>query len=356
MSRSARPTAARACGLSLAAAVATLAALEPARADAVADFYKNATLDIVVGSAVGGGYDAYARFLARHIARYIPGNPNVIVKNMPGAGGMIAGNFVYNQAAKDGTVITHLQNTLTIDQITGTPNLALDMRQFQWVGSMNTLASICVLNDSVPFKSAKDFLEREYIVGATQGAGASTSLVPEILNALVGTKFRIVTGYTSTSTVLLGMERKEVDGMCGWGWDSAQVQSAAAIDAGKIRVGIDIGNVPHPELARRKVPFVMDMLPDSTDKQALHLLLSPQNYGRPFAAAPGVPADRLAALRTAFAAALKDKAFLEEAGKAKLEIIYMPPEEIARAVKAAFDAPEAVRRRAIDVMTKASKK
>lgn len=328
----------------------------PSGAQSVADFYKNATIDIVVGSAVGGGYDAYARFLARHITRYIPGSPNVIVKNMPGAAGTIAGNFVYNQAAKDGTVITHLQNTLTTDQISGTPNLKLDMRNFAWIGSMNTLASICVLSGQVPFAGAKDFMQREYIVGSTQGAGASTSMVPEILNALVGTKFRIVSGYTSTSTVLLGIERKEVDGLCGWGWDSAQVQAASAIDAGTIRVGLDIGNVPHPELRKRNIPFVMDMFADGVDKQALHLLLSPQHYGRPFAAPPGVPVERLAALRKAFAETLKDKQFLEEAAKAKLEIIYMPPEEIERAVKAAFEAPDAARTKAIDVMKRANAK
>lgn len=325
------------------------------RSDPVADFYKRTSLDIVVGSNVGGGYDVYARFLARHISRHMPGSPHVIVKNMPGAGGMVAGNFVYNQAPKDGSVITHLQNTLTIDQLSGSSNIALDMRKFDWIGSMNIQATICVLGDHAPFKSARDVMERTYIIGATQGVGNSTHMVPEILNALVGTKFKIIPGYPSTGSIVLGIERKEVEGLCGWGWDSAQVQAAAAIDAGKLRVGIDIGNKRHPDLAKRNVPFIMDLAPDGLDKQALSLLLSPQEYGRPFAAPPGIPKARLAALREAFAAALKDKAFLEEAGKARLEINYTPPGEIEKAVQMAFDAPEDVRKRAIGLMAEARK-
>ena len=327
-----------------------------AHSDPVADFYKATPLGIVVGSGVGGGYDAYARFLGRHISRHIPGNPNVIIRNMPGAGGMVAGNYVFNQAPKDGSVITHLQNTLTIDQLSGSSNIAVDMRKFEWIGSMNVQATICVVGDHVQFKSAQDFLQKTYIIGATQGVGNSTHMVPEILNALVGTKFKIIPGYTSTSNIVLGIERQEVDGLCGWGWDSAQVQAAQAIEAGKLKVGIDIGNKRHPDLAKRNVQFVMDLVPDGIDKQALALLLSPQQYGRPFAAPPGVPGARLAALRKAFAATLKDKAFLADAAKGRLELAYTPPEEIEEAIKMAFDAPEDVRKRSVSLVAEARRK
>lgn len=339
-----------------AATAGALAFPTPGWTDPVADFYKRAGLEIVVGSGVGGGYDAYARFLARHIARHIPGAPNTVVRNMPGAGGMVAGNFVYNQAPKDGSVITHLQNTLTIDQLSGSSNIALDMRNFAWIGSMNILATICVVGDHVKFESARDFLERTYIVGATAGIGNLTHMVPEILNALVGMRFKIIPGYTSTSNIVLGIERGEVDGLCGWGWDSAQVQAAQAIDAGKLRVGIDIGHRPHPDLAKRKVQFVMDLVTEGVDKQTLSLLLSPQYYGRPFAAPPGIPEARLAVLRKSFAATLKDPAFLEDAKKARIEINYAPPEEIVEAIRMAFDAPEEVRKRAISLMAEARKK
>jgi tripartite-type tricarboxylate transporter receptor subunit TctC len=221
---------------------------------------------------------------------------------------------------------------------------------------MNTQATICVMGDHVKFESARDFLDKPYIIGATAGVGNSTHMVPEILNALVGTKFRIIPGYTSTSNIVLGIERKEVDGLCGWGWDSAQVQAAQAIDAGRLRVGIDIGNRRHPELEKRNVQFVMDLAPEGVDKQALNLLLSPQDYGRPFAAPPGVPEERLTALRQAFAATLKDPAFLADAKKARLEIQYSSPEEIADAIRQAFAAPEEVKKRAIGLMAAARKK
>lgn len=344
-------------GVGLAAGLTAIIAFPGGvRSDPVADFYKATPLSIVVGSGVGGGYDAYARFLGRHISRHIPGTPNVIIRNMPGAGGMVAGNFVYNQAPKDGSVITHLQNTLTIDQLSGSSNIAVDMRKFDWIGSMNVQATICVVGDHVEFNSARDFLAKTYIVGATQGVGNSTHMVPEILNALVGTKFKIIPGYTSTSNIVLGIERKEVDGLCGWGWDSAQVQAAQAIEAGKLKVGIDIGNKRHPDLVKRNVQFVMDLAPDGIDKRALSLLLSPQQYGRPFAAPPRIPEARLASLRKAFAETLKDKAFLADAAKGRLEINYTPPDEIEEAIKMAFDAPEEVRKRAISLMADARKK
>jgi tripartite-type tricarboxylate transporter receptor subunit TctC len=320
-----------------------------ARADPVADFYKGTTVDVIVGSAVGGGYDAYARFLARHIGRHIPGRPNVIVKNMPGAGGMIAGNYVFNQAPRDGSVISHLQTTLTIDQLAAVPNLKLDMRAFAWIGSINVQATVCVLAPHVPFTSVKDLLSREYIIGSSQ-RGTSTSAVPEMLNALVGTKFKIVLGYTGTTQIMLGMERKEVDGMCGWGWDSVQVQAMQGVETGKIRLALDIGNTPHPDLKQRGVPFVMDMIAEGIDKQALQILLSQQEYGRPFAGPPGVPPARLVALRKAFADTLSDSEFLAEAAKAKLEIMYMRPEAIEKSVAAAFTASDGAKRRAIEVV------
>jgi len=334
--------------------VSAIAAMGPAHADSVADFYKGTTVELIVGSAVGGGYDAYARFLTRHLSRFIPGHPTIVVKNMPGAGGMIAANYVYKTAAKDGSVITHIQNTLTLDQIANRQNLASDMREFQWIGSMNTQATICVLGPHVKFDSAKDFVSREFIIGATQING-STGVVPSMMNALVGTKFKIVAGYKGTGDVTLAIERKEIEAMCGWGWDSAQVQADSAFENGQLRIGLDIGNIRHPELARRKIPFVMDMMPDGLDKEALGLLLSPQNYGRPFAAPPGIPSDRLAALRKAFDETLKDPTFLADANNAKLQILYMSPDDIAKSIKAAFDAPEAVRKRAIEVLDSTTK-
>jgi hypothetical protein len=178
-------------------------------------------------------------------------------------------------------------------------------------------------------------------------------MIPQILNSLVGTKFEIVRGYEGTNPIVLAMERKEVSGLCGWGWDSAQVQAHDAIEKGDLVVGIDIANERHPELQKRGVPFVMDMLPDGENKRVLRLVLSTQYYGRPFAAPPQVPQDRLAVLRKAFADTMKDDKFLAEAKKMNIEIRYLPPEKILGAIKAMYEEPKHIQERALNELRKA---
>jgi tripartite-type tricarboxylate transporter receptor subunit TctC len=320
---------------------------------APADFYQGKQVELIVSAAVGGGYDAYARFLARHMGRFIPGNPTVVVKNMPGAGGRIAANYLAIRAPRDGTSFAIFQNTLTLDQLAQTANINFDMRRFNWIGNMNVLSTLCVASRHVELPSSRAMLEKEFVVGASN-TGSSLSIIPSILNSLVGTKFKIVPGYAGTNEVLLAMERQEMNGMCGWGWDSARVQAHDLIDRQVIKLALDIGTDPHPELKARGVPFVMDLLPDGNDKLALRLLLDPQNYGRPFAAPAAVPADRLDALRNAFRNTLEDTAFLADANKAQLEIRYTSPDHIQSLIQSAFDAPDVVRQRAIGVLLKAA--
>ena len=335
--------------------VALAAALSwPFQAPAAEEFFAGKQIEVIVGSAVGGGYDAYARFLTRHMGRFVPGAPTFVVKNMPGAGGRIAANYLATRASRDGTSFGMFQNTLTLDQLAKTPNINFDMRQFSWIGNMNVQSTMCVLSQHARLESTKTMLEKEFVVGGTN-AGSSISIVPFILNSLVGTKFKIVQGYASTSTILLAMQRREMDGMCGWGWDSARVQALQLIEQNELKLALDIGNEPHPELKARGVPFVMDMLPDGPNKLALRLLLSPQDYGRPFGAPPGIPADRATILRNAFRQTLEDRAFLTDAQRAQLEIRYAPSERIQRAIEAAFEAPPAVQDHAIDVLQKASR-
>jgi len=326
----------------------------PASAQAApADFFRGKQVELIVGAAVGGGYDAYARFLARHLGRFIPGNPVVVVKNMPGAGGRIAANYLALRAPRDGTSFGIFQNTLTLDQLAQTPNINFDMRKFSWVGNMNVLSTVCVVAHHVRLESPQAMLEREFVVGASN-TGSSLSIVPYMLNSLVKTKFKIVQGYAGTNDVLLAMERGEMDGMCGWGWDSVRVQALEQVEHQTIRLAIDIGTDRHPELKARQVPFVMDMLPDGNDKLALRLLLDPQNYGRPFGGPGEIPADRLEALRTAFRSTLEDAAFLADAEKAQLEIRYTSPDRVGRLIQSAFDAPQSVRDRAVGVLLKAA--
>src|SRR5215475_1174109 len=187
--------------------VALAAALSwPSQAPAAEDFFAGKQIEVIVGSAVGGGYDAYARFLARHMGRFIPGTPTFVVKNMPGAGGRIAGNYLALRAPRDGTSFGIFQNTLTLDQLAQTPNINFDMRQFGWVGNMNVLSTVCGVAPHVRLESPQAMLEREFVVGASN-AGSSLSIVPSMLNSLVKTKFKIVQGYAGTNDVLLAMER-----------------------------------------------------------------------------------------------------------------------------------------------------
>jgi tripartite-type tricarboxylate transporter receptor subunit TctC len=315
------------------------------------DFYKGKQVELSAGSKAGGGYDAYARLLGRHISHHIPGAPTIIVRNMPGAGGMTQANYLYNTAPRDGLAFGILQNTLPINQLAKSEAVKFDMRKFSWVGNMNVMTTICVFNRQTKLKSAKDMQTRKILVGAA--TNTSTSMIPQILNSLVGTKFEIVRGYEGTNPIVLAMERKEVSGLCGWGWDSAQVQAHDAIEKGDLTVGIDIANEPHPDLQKRGVPFVMDMLPDGENKRVLRLVLSTQYYGRPFAAPPGVPQDRLAVLREGFAATMKDAKFLAEAKKMNIEIRYLSPEQIVGAIKAMYEEPKKIQERALNELRKA---
>jgi tripartite-type tricarboxylate transporter receptor subunit TctC len=330
----------------LSAAAFALAAAPAAHAqDAVADFYKRTNITVLVGSGVGGGYDAYARLLARHMGRFVPGSPTMVVQNMPGAGGLKSANHLYMVAPKDGATLAILHNTLTLNQIASSASVSYDMRKFAWLGSMSITSTICAFTEKARVKQLTDVVNREVVIGASAG---STSMIPAILNSLVGTKFKQVKGYESTSNILVAMERGEVDGVCGWGWDSAKVQAMSALERKAFAIGLDIANEPHPDLKKLGVPFVMDLMKEGPNKQALDLILSTQYYNRPFAAPPGTPAERVSALSKAFADALRDKQLLDEAAKARMDIDYLTPEQIAGALDKAFAVPPDVQKRAIE--------
>ncbi len=309
--------------------------------DSVAAFYKGKSLNLLVGSAPGGGYDLYARHVSRHMSRHLPGEPDIVVQNMPGAGGLIAANTLYTRSPRDGSTIGHIQGPLSIRQIAGARNVQYDMRKFGWLGSSNNTSNVCVLSPKAPIKTANDLLTREIIIG---GSGGSTTYVPSFLNAVVGTKFKIIAGYKSTNDVVIAIERGEVEGLCGWGWDSAKGNAKGMFDRGVLRVGLDVGSQPHPELSKQGVPFVMDLVTDKTNRDILSFAFSYLVYIRPFVTPPEVPADRLKALQDAFAMTLKDKAFLAEAEKSDLEVRYVSPAEVMNALDKAFNAPDDVKK------------
>jgi tripartite-type tricarboxylate transporter receptor subunit TctC len=328
---------------------ATAQAQEPAQQSA-ADFYKGKQIRIIAASAAGGGFDLYARYLARHLGKHVPGNPGVIVQNMPGAGGLAASNHMHTRAAKDGLTIGILQGPLTYAQVGKSPNVQFDMRTFGWLGSANVTSNTCVFAKRAGMTTANDLLTKSVIIG---GTGGSTEFVPNLLNALIGTKFNIVKGYKSTSDVLPAIERGEVDGMCGWGWDSARVNGRDYFARGVISVGLECANERNPELAARGVPFMMDMTKDAETKKVLSFLFSYLVFIRPFVAPPGIPADRLKVLQDAFAATLKDPDMLAEADRAGVEIRYASPARVMGALDDIFNAPDAIQKRALDELRKA---
>jgi tripartite-type tricarboxylate transporter receptor subunit TctC len=318
--------------------------------DTAADFYKGKQIRIIAASGPGGGYDLYARYLARHLPRHIPGNPTVIVQNMPGAGGITSANYVYNRADKDGLTIAILQGPLTYAQLGNSHNVQFDMRKFGWLGSANFTSNTCVFSKRAGIANANDLLTKTVTIASS---GGSTEFAPNLLNALVGTKFHIVKGYHSTNTVLPAIERGEVDGMCGWGWDSARVNGRDYFARGVFSVGLECGTERDPELAARGVPFMMDLVKDEENKKILRFLFSYQLYIRPFVAPPGLPADRLKTLQDAFAATLQDPVFLAEAEKGGVEIRYASPERVQAALSEVLDAPKALQQRALDELRKA---
>ena len=319
------------------------------RAD-VSDFYRKTNITLGVGSGPGGGYDAYARLLARHYGRFIPGNPTIIVQNVPGAGGLKGANNLFNIAPKDGSNIAILQNTLTLNQIAKSNSVAYDMIKFGWLGSMSTTSTICAFTKNAQVEKPADIFAKDVIIGTSSG---STAMIPAILNSLAKTRFRGVKGYDSTNNVLLAMERGEVHGVCGWGWDSAKVQARSYLENNAFKISLDIANEPNSDLKAMGVSFIMDLVKEGEDKSALQLILSTQVYNRPFAAPPGVPADRLDALRTAFAQTLKDSTFLADAARGNMDIEYMSPAEIERLLGAAFKAPQRVQDRAVEELKQA---
>jgi tripartite-type tricarboxylate transporter receptor subunit TctC len=318
--------------------------------DSVADFYRGKQIRIIVGSSPGGGYDLYARYLARHLGKYLPGNPSVIVQNMPGAGGLAATNHLHARATRDGLTIGIVQGSLTFAQIGKSQNAQFDMRGFGWLGSANMTSNICAFSKRAGIGNAQDLLTKSVIIGAS---GGSTEFVPNLLNALVGTKFNIVKGYKSTTDILPATERGEVEGICGWGWDGAQVNGRDYFARGVISVGLESANVRHPDLQARGVPFMMDLVSNEENKRILEFLFSYLVYVRPFVTPPDLPVDRLKALQTAFAATLKDPELLAEAEKGGVEIRYVSPEQVMTALGQAFDAPAHIKERGLEELRKA---
>jgi tripartite-type tricarboxylate transporter receptor subunit TctC len=319
------------------AALVLACAVSPASAQAPADFYKGRNVELYIGYSVGGAYDLYARTIARHLGKHIPGNPTIVPKNLEGAGSLRLANWLYNVGAKDGTVFGTIGRGTAFDPLLGSKGAQFLADKFTWIGSANNEVSVCVAWKGSGVSKLEDTFTKELIVGGT-GQAADTDQFPRILNGVLGTKFKIVTGYPGGNDVTLAMERGEVKGRCGWSWSSVVATHKRWVDDGSITVLVQLSLSKHPELPN--VPLVMDFAKSEDQQQMFKLIFARQVMGRPYLAPPGVPNDRADALRKAFDATMQDPEFRADAEKAQLEINPVNGGEVETLVKDLFQTPK----------------
>lgn len=308
----------------------------PVLADPVADFYKGKSITMLVASGAGGGYDTYARVFARHAIKYIPGNPNIIAKNMPAAGGLAAASTLYNNVDRDGLNIGAFANVSTLDPLFGNPGARYDSRKFGWIGSIGKLQNVCATWHTSPVKTIGDAQKREVIV-AGSGASSNTAVVPRIVNELLGTRFKIVSGYDPAGGLTMAVESGEAEGICGLSWSTMKASRPDWIAGKKLNVIVQMSMERLPELP--DVPSVLDLITDPERKRVLELILIRQETGRPFASAPDTPKDRLNALRKAFDLTMKNKEFLADADRNQMEIEPLTGAQIEDFLTKAYASP-----------------
>jgi tripartite-type tricarboxylate transporter receptor subunit TctC len=327
-------------GLASGLIAVVLALAANARADAVADFYRGRSITLTIGYSAGGGYDAYGRVLARHLSKHIPGRPSVIAQNMPGAGSLRAANFLYNVAPKDGTAIGHFSRGMAMEPLIGASATQFDARRFAWLGSGTDEVSICTTWHTSAVKTWNDMLTIPFTVGG-EGSGSDPDIFSAVMRNAFGVKLKLVSGYPGSAEVALAIERGEVDGRCGWSWSSLKLLKPDWIANRKINIITQLALKKSPELP--DVPLIFDFATSDRQRQILKLVLSRQSMARPFAAPPDLPADRKAALRTAFDQTLADPEFLAEARQRGLEVNPVSGAEIDRLVDELYrTAPDIV--------------
>jgi tripartite-type tricarboxylate transporter receptor subunit TctC len=299
-----------------AAIIAVLAATAPAKADAVADFYKGKDLRMIVSTTAGTGYDTYARAVARHLPRHIPGNPAIIVQNMPGAGGILAANHLYSVAPADGTVFGMIQNTVPFEPLFENKAARFDPMKFNWLGTPATEVGLYIVYHTSKVKTLADAQQHETIAGTT-GTASTPAFYGRLFNQILKTKTKLIGGYPGQLELLLSMEQGETNAMTSPFWSSLKIQRPTWYPQKIIAILFQYGAAPHPDL--KEVPFALDLVKDPTDRLLLTAAQAPLGFGRPYAAPPGVPAERVAALRAAFDATFKDPAFQADCQKQGVE-------------------------------------
>lgn len=327
------------CSAAICAIVAVFAVL-CATTVAADDFYKGRTISFVIGSGTGGGYDTYSRLVARHIGSHLPGNPTVVAQNMPGASSVRATNHLYSVAAKDGTAIGMIDQAIFLYQILETPGLTADVSKFVWIGRLIGNSAVLFAWHTAPVKKIEEALTNELIVSSS---GAASKLNWTVMNEVVKTRLKIISGYPGTNEARLAMMRGEVHAL-SMPWALLKIEGAEWLENKQINLLVQTGLDQHPEL--RHVPRMVDLVKNEEDRKLVELFSSPSTIGRSVMAPPGVPAERIVELRKAFVAALKDPALLEEVKKQKLDLEPLDGDTLQKAVAAAAQVSPALVARA----------
>lgn len=311
--------------------------------------YEGKTVRLLVGFPPGGGHDLYARLLARHLGKHLPGNPNIIVQNMPGGGGMILANYLYNVVKPNGLTLGTLMRVLLLRQLVEAPEVKFDATKLEWVGNLNQEITVCYVRAATGVDSIDDVMKGKKQVAIGGTAPGSTGVdFPKLHNALIGTDLNIVPGYNGTSGINLAMERGELDGRCGFAYASMKSVNADWLEKGFVNIILQESTAKHPDLA--DVPLVLDFAKSDADRQLLTAAFEVQKLGRPYAFPPGTDPKYVNAMRAAFDAVYKDPKFLADAETLKLEISPLSGEEIDEVVETVFSTPPEQKKRLADIL------
>lgn len=328
-------------GLALAAAASCAA-----HAETVADFYKGKTLSMVVQTTTGNDYDNRGRLLARYMGEFLPGKPQIVARNMPGGGGVVASNWLAKVAPRDGTVVSMLMQTSSVNQALGMGQIQYDVRELGWIGNTSDTPSVVTVWHTAGARTIDDARTKEIVLGGT--VGTASVIYPNVLNELVGTKFKVVTGYPGGNQINLAMESGEVQGRGSNSWSSWKSTRPEWIAEKKIFNLVQIALKRAPDL--QDVPLMVDLARSDFDREVLRFLSADTEIARAVVTTPGVPADRLAALRKAFDDAMKHPPLLEEAGKLQMDISWLGGEDCLKIARSIIEADPKVIARARDII------
>jgi tripartite-type tricarboxylate transporter receptor subunit TctC len=320
----------------------------PAKAQSVEEFYKGKTINLTIGFSVGGGYDLYARHLARFMGKHIPGNPTIVPQNMPGAGSLKAANYIYSAAPKDGTFFGTFARTTGINPLLES-GATFDGTKFSWLGSVTDDVSICVTWNTTKVKNWDDFLKVPATLGG-QGPSSEPDIFARLYKNVFDAPIKLVPGYPGTNEISLAMERGEVDGLCGLSWSTIKTRHAQWLKEKKMNLIVQASFKKVPELS--DVPLALEETKDKEKLQILKLILAAQQMARPFAAPPGIPADRKAALVAAFDATMKDPDYLADAKKLDIDVNPVSGKELDELLAELYATPKDVVKKAGEAITK----